>query len=88
MDEVEVSLHRREGGRRREGKVVKILAHAVTELVGTYERTNQFGFVTADNPRISVDIFVPQGQDSGAKTGQKVVVRPYRLRGWKKEPSG
>ncbi len=88
MDEVEVSLHRREGGRRREGKVVKILAHAVTELVGTYERTNQFGFVTADNPRISVDIFVPQGQDSGAKTGQKVVVRLTAYGDGKKSPQG
>lgn len=88
MDEVEVELSKKGGDRRREGKVVKVLSHAVAELVGTYERSNHFGFVTADNPKISVDIFIPQGQDSGAKTGQKVVVRLTSYGDGRRSPEG
>ena len=88
MDEVEVELSKKGGDRRREGKVVKVLSHAVAELVGTYERSNHFGFVTADNPKISVDIFIPQGQDSGAQTGQKVVVRLTSYGDGRRSPEG
>ena len=88
MDEVEVELSKKGGDRRREGKVVKVHSHAVAELVGTYERSNHFGFVTADNPKISVDIFIPQGQDSGAKTGQKVVVRLTSYGDGRRSPEG
>ncbi len=88
MDEVEVELSKKGGDRRREGKVVKVHSHAVAELVGTYERSNHFGFVTADNPKISVDIFIPQGQDSGAQTGQKVVVRLTSYGDGRRSPEG
>ncbi len=87
LDQVEVVLTRK-GERRREGKITKILSHGIAEVVGTYERSNHFGFVTADNPKIAVDIFVPQGQDAGARTGQKVVARLTSYGNERKSPEG
>ena len=64
-----------DGGRRAEGSIVRILEHANQELVGLYEKNGGFGFVIPDNPRISRDIFIPQGCDAGAVTGHKVIVK-------------
>ena len=64
-----------DGGRRAEGSIVRILEHANQELVGLYEKIGGFGFVIPDNPRISRDIFIPQGCDAGAVTGHKVIVK-------------
>lgn len=64
-----------DGGHRAEGSIVRILEHANQELVGLYEKNGGFGFVIPDNPRISRDIFIPQGCDAGAVTGHKVIVK-------------
>lgn len=62
-------------GRRREGKVVKILEHGLKTLVGTYEQSSKsYGFVRPDNPRIRMDVFVPAECSRGAVDGHKVVV--------------
>lgn len=62
-------------GRRREGKVIKILEHAVTEVVGTFEKNEKFGFVVCDNQKIGEDIFIPKDKSMGAVSGHKVVVK-------------
>ncbi|MCD8324910.1 MAG: ribonuclease R [Clostridiales bacterium] len=62
-------------GRRREGKVVKILEHGLKTLVGTYEQSSKsYGFVRPDNPRIRMDVFVPAECSRGVVDGHKVVV--------------
>jgi ribonuclease R len=61
-------------GKRREGKVVKIVEHGLKTVVGTYEASKTFGFVRPDNPRIAMDVFVPAERSKGAVTGHKVVV--------------
>lgn len=61
-------------GKRREGKVVRIIEHGLKTVVGTYEASKTFGFVRPDNPRIAMDIFVPAERSKGAVTGHKVVV--------------
>ncbi len=61
-------------GKRREGKVVRIVEHGLKTVVGTFERSKTFGFVRPDNPRIGMDIFVPAERSKGAVTGHKVVV--------------
>lgn len=66
---------RSESGGRMEGEVVKIVERAVTQIVGTYEDHEAFAFVVADDKRINRDIFIPQGSNKGAVSGQKVVVR-------------
>lgn len=64
-----------EGGGRLEGEVVRVVSRAVTQLVGTFEHHETFGFVIPDDKRINRDLFIPQESMNGAVTGQKVVAR-------------
>lgn len=66
---------RSEGGGRMEGEVVRIVQRAVTQVVGTFENHEMYGFVIPDDKRINRDIFIAKGEFKGAVTGQKVVVR-------------
>lgn len=60
------------GGGRMEGEVVKIVQRAITQVVGTFENHESFGFVIPDDKRITRDIFIPAGKFMGAVTGTKV----------------
>lgn len=73
-DTVEYIIAASPAGRRREGKIVCILSHGVTRIVGLYEKTRSFGFVRPDNQRYLKDIYIPEGQEGNAMTGHKVVV--------------
>ncbi|WP_274648558.1 ribonuclease R [Paenibacillus humicola] len=64
-----------EGGGRMEGEVVRVVQRAVTQVVGTFENHETYGFVLPDDKRINRDIFIPQDGFKGAVTGQKVVAR-------------
>lgn len=63
-----------EGG-RLEGEVVRIVKRAITEVVGTFEHHETFGFVVPDDKRIPREIFVPQASFLGAADGDKVVAK-------------
>jgi ribonuclease R len=71
------------GGRAPEatGAVVRILARARTQIVGTLQSSKQFLFVIPDDPRIPHDIYVLPARDTGrpANIGDKVVVE---MRAW------
>ena len=73
-DTVEYVIKKQPNGKRKEGKVVKILSHGTVKVVGYFEKCKNFGFVRPDNQRILKDIYIPQGKDKGAMTGHKVVV--------------
>jgi len=62
-------------GGRLEGEVVRVVQRAVTQIVGTFEHHESFGFVIPDDKRINRDLFIPQEGFGGAVTGQKVVAR-------------
>jgi ribonuclease R len=64
-----------EGGGRMEGEVVRIVQRAVTQVVGTFDSHEAYGFVIPDDKRINRDIFIAKGEFQGAVSGQKVVVR-------------
>ena len=64
-----------EEGRSREGEIIRILERANEKIVGTFERSKTFGFVTPDNTKLTQDIFVAKKFFKGAKTGCKVVVK-------------
>ena len=64
-----------EPGRSREGEILRILERANEKIVGTFESSRTFGFVTPDSTKIAQDIFVPKKLFHGARTGSKVVVR-------------
>lgn len=76
------------GGRRQEGKILKILEHAQKEVVGTFEKSKNFGFVIPDNQKLARDIFIPQGRERGAVTGHKVVVKITDYGDERKKPEG
>lgn len=70
--------------RSREGEIIRILERANEKIVGTFESSKMFGFVTPDNTKLTQDVFVPKKEFHGAKTGDKVVVKvtkwPHRHR--------
>ena len=87
-DEVEYIITGAPSGRRREGKIVSILSHGVTRMVGLYEKVKSFGFVRPDNQRYLKDIYIPEGKDGNAMTGHKVVVELASYGGEHMKPEG
>ncbi|MBP2650879.1 MAG: rnr [Firmicutes bacterium] len=75
-DSVVVRLHSRRSatGKAQEGEVIRIIHRANTTIVGSFENSRHFAFVTPDENRIRQDIFIPKGEFNGAKNGSKVVV--------------
>lgn len=66
----EVEAH---DGKRSEASIVRILERGLTEVVGTYEKQDGFGFVIPDNKKVASDVFVRKVDSMGAMTGHKVV---------------
>lgn len=73
-DTVRVALLSGKGGKRQEAQVMEVVARGMKQIVGIFDKSNKnFGFVVADNTKISKDIFVPTERSKGAVTGHKVV---------------
>ena len=87
-DTVQVVVEEETKNRKAEAVVVKILTRANETVIGTFEKSKRFGFVIPDNPRITVDVFVPEGADMGAVTGHKVIVKLTSYGGGRKNPEG
>jgi ribonuclease R len=89
LDEVLVSVENAaKDGKRREGSIVRINSHGITDIVGTFEKSRNYGFVIPDNGKIAEDIFIPKDKCMGAMSGHKVVVHinSYPQKG--KNPEG
>lgn len=87
-DEVRIELLPNSKGKRKEAKIVEVLSHDISTVVGTYEKGKNFGFVISDNARITQDIFIPQGKDMRAVTGHKVVCQITSYGKENKSPEG
>ena len=87
-DQVEAVVKATPEGKRKEGKIIKILSHGTTHLVGYFQRNKNFGFVVPDNSRFIKDIFVPLERSKGAVTGHKVVVELTSYGSETKKPEG
>lgn len=74
-DQVEYIITSTPQGKRRQGRIIKILSHTVTQIVGLYEKEKGFGFVRPDNQKYFCDIYIPQGKEAGAMSGHKVVAK-------------
>ncbi|RAK18591.1 ribonuclease R [Anoxybacillus vitaminiphilus] len=74
-DTVLVRISSQTSGARKEGTIVRIIERGVTEIVGTYTESKNFGFVIPDDKKIVNDIFIPKHAKNGAVEGHKVVVR-------------
>lgn len=77
LDKVQVAITDNSGrkGRKREGKVLRVLEHGIVDIVGTYQKSKKFGFVIPDNGKIAEDLFIACGKEMGAVDGHKVVAR-------------
>lgn len=73
-DKVLISIQKESTGRRQEGEVIRIIERATKVVVGTFQKSNNFGFVVTDNSKFGQDIYVAKGDDKGAVTGHKVLV--------------
>ncbi|HJC74995.1 MAG TPA: ribonuclease R [Candidatus Mediterraneibacter faecavium] len=87
-DEVEYIITAAPSGRRKEGKIVRIISHSVIHVVGLYEKSKNFGFVRPDNQRYLKDIYIPAGKEQGAMDGHKVVVELTSYGGEHMKPEG
>jgi ribonuclease R len=75
-------------GKRVEGEIIRILKRANTKIVGTFEKSESFGFVVPDDVRIYQDIFIPKAEINGAKNGHKVVVEIIKWPEKRRNPEG
>ncbi|GAB4369481.1 MAG: ribonuclease R [Calditrichia bacterium] len=73
-DLVEVQLFAVSRGKSKEGQVLDVLERARTNFVGTYHRSEYYGFVVPDNPKVYRDFYIQPKNESNAQNGQKVVV--------------
>ena len=58
-DTVQVAVTPGRTGRRREGKIVRVLERGIAELIGTYQQSKNYGFVVPDNLKFSTGCFYP-----------------------------
>lgn len=88
QDRVQIQVKPAHSGNRREGKVIQIIGHGITEVVGTFEESRNYGFVIPDNSKIQRDIFIPKEHTLGAEDGDKVVIKLTSYGGKDKNPEG
>ncbi len=75
-------------GRRREGMITKIIARGAKEIVGTFQKSKNFGFVVPDDEHFGTDIFISKRQIKEAVDGDKVVVSILDYGSEHKNPEG
>lgn len=87
-DVVQVFIFEEQNGKRKEGEIIKILSHSVTEIVGLYRKYENYGFVIPDNPKFSKDVYVPENRSKGAVDGHKVLAKITDYGSKNKKPEG
>ena len=69
-----VVTRQRSGGRHKsEGEVERVVKHALTSFVGTFQKNGKTTFVLPDDSKLP-DFYIPKGKTHGAGDGQKVQV--------------
>ncbi len=74
-DTVKVRIKTGKPGKREEGTIIKILSRGTEEIVGTFDKRENFGFVLPDTNRFAKDVYIALPNSMGAVTGHKVVVK-------------
>lgn len=87
-DTVKVNLFARRSGSRVEGEVVEVIKRKREEFVGVVELGHNYAFVSPDDKRVPIDIFIPEGKINKAKNGEKVVARVVDWSNEHKNPIG
>ena len=73
---------------RREGKIVEVLEHRTSQIVGRFFKESGIAFVVPENARINHEILVPDEQAGKAVHGQYVVVEILRQPTIRTQPTG
>ncbi|MGV8145880.1 MAG: ribonuclease R [Alkaliphilus sp.] len=73
---------------KSEGEITRILERANEEIVGTFERQRNFGFVIPDDAKINMDIYVSKKDSLKIKDGYKVVCKITRWPEGRRNPEG
>lgn len=74
QDQVQVLLGKEpKKGKRQEGTVIRILERANQEIVGTFQRERDYGFILCDNQKFSKDVYISARNSKGVRDGDKVV---------------
>lgn len=83
-DTVAIEIYKgKEKDKKLEGKIIKIIKREKKEVIGTFQKNKNFGFVVPDDKKINTDIFISKSHIGKAKDNQKVVVEitKYPTRG-------
>lgn len=87
-DKVMIMIKEEQTGRRKEGTVVQIIERGKNEIVGTFQKSKNFGFVVPDNQKFAKDIFIPKDSSMGAVSGHKVVAKITNFGSGTQNPEG
>ena len=87
-DIVKVRILDKKHGSHEEGQITKIMQRNTTQIVGTFKKSRNFGFVIPDDKKINGDIFISKSNWKNAKTDQKVVVEITKYPDKKKKAEG
>lgn len=77
-----------EDGKRGEGRVERVIKRAFDTIVGKFEASKNFGFVVADDRRLSRDFYIGKDDTKGAESGDKVVVKITKYSVQNRNPEG
>ncbi len=87
-DTVVVKQTRRaNGGKTREGEIIRIIEDSPRTVLGTFEKTQKSNFVLSDEPGMD-DIYIQKSGTLKARDGQKVVVQITKRAISGKSPEG
>jgi len=88
-DKVVAKVIREENrSKKREGEIIRILERVNKTIIGTYEDSENFGFVVPEERRIYQDIFIPKESKKGAKTGDIVIAEITSWPDKRRNPEG
>lgn len=74
-DEVVVRKVESKRGSSDEGEVVNIISRGIKEIVGTFYKERNYGFVVAGDKSFAKDVFISQKNFNGAQNGSKVLCK-------------
>ena len=74
-DIVQVKVMNEKHGNHSEGAIISVVERNTKQIVGTFQKNKNFGFVIPDDNQLGTDIFISKSNFGKAKNHQKVVVK-------------
>ncbi len=87
-DRVGARIEKTKAGGLREGRIIRVLERAHTQIVGRYERERNFGYVIPSNQRMGHDLFISQENNHSAQHGDIVLADILTYPSKRRNPEG